>query len=83
MPPFRSSSANDIKRSADGEAHTLSQDYCQAIARTLFRHADEGLYEAKRAGRNCMRSAGMMKLVDVTIPEEDGATRTEPPVAGG
>jgi len=66
----------------NGEAGSMSQDFCQAIARSLFRRADEGLYEAKRAGRSCMRSAGIMKLEDVAMPEEDGAKRTDPPGVG-
>jgi GGDEF domain-containing protein len=65
--------------SGEGEAHPSSNAFFQGLARALFRRADEGLYRAKREGRNGMRSAGTMRIAEATPPEEEGAGATIPP----
>src|SRR5262249_19166585 len=63
----------------EGEAHPSSNAFFHGMARSLFRRADEGLYQAKRDGRNRMRNAGTMRLDDVTPPDEEGAGTIAPP----
>jgi diguanylate cyclase (GGDEF)-like protein len=65
--------------SSESEAYPSSNAFYQGVARTLFRRADEGLYQAKRDGKNRMRSAGMLRLSEIEPPEEDGASPTVPP----
>jgi diguanylate cyclase (GGDEF)-like protein len=68
---------------SDGEAEPPSQKLVAAIARSLFRRADEGLYQAKREGRNRMRSAGTLRLDEIPAPEDDSGNSTMPPGGGG
>jgi diguanylate cyclase (GGDEF)-like protein len=65
--------------SGDSEAHPSSSAFYQGVARDLFRRADEGLYQAKREGRNRMRSTGTLRLADVAVHQEEGASSTIPP----
>jgi diguanylate cyclase (GGDEF)-like protein len=64
---------------SDGDAVPASNAFFQGIARALFRRADEGLYQAKREGRNRMRSAGTLRLADLTSPDEEGGGTIAPP----
>ncbi len=65
--------------SSESEAHPSSNAFYQGMARALFRRADEGLYQAKREGKNRMRSAGTLRLAEIDPPEKDGANPTVPP----
>jgi diguanylate cyclase (GGDEF)-like protein len=61
------------------EPRPSSQRFFQAVAKALFQRADEGLYEAKRAGGNQLRDGGTFTWVDVPLPEEGTTDSVLPP----
>jgi diguanylate cyclase len=54
-------------------------NFSQSVARELFARADEGLYRAKREGRNRLSSAGTLLLADIAAPDDGGASPTIAP----